>query len=199
MGNLHSVQKAIQSLGFQTRLVSSSSGVQESERLVLPGVGAFGDAMYGLRQRELVDPLREYARSGRPLFGICLGMQILFSRSEESPGVEGLGIIPGTVRRFQFTGIKVPHMGWNSLQIKSSSPWFNSLGTEPYVYFVHSYYVVPEDDAAVAATSDYGIKFAAAVAVDNLGGTQFHPEKSQKVGLQILQNFAGPSIMAAIP
>lgn len=190
MGNLHSVQKAVQSLGLQTELISTADQVEAAERLILPGVGAFGDAMSGLAERGLVTPLRDFARSGRPLFGICLGMQILFERSEEDPGAEGLGILEGSVLRFNLPGMKVPHMGWNSLTLRNGSSWFEGLGDEPYVYFVHSYYVAPTKPEAVAAEAAYGRPFTAAVALGNVGGTQFHPEKSQKVGLQILDNFA---------
>jgi len=190
MGNLHSVQKALQAVGNETQLVSTPAEVEAADKLVLPGVGAFGDAIKGLNARDLIKPLRSYAASGRPLFGICLGMQILFEESEEDPGIEGLGILQGSVRRFQVQGLKVPHMGWNSLTIRNDSPWFQSLGADPCVYFVHSYYVIPENNAAIAATADYGGVFTAAVALDNVGGTQFHPEKSQGVGLQILTNFS---------
>lgn len=190
MGNLHSVEKALQSLGLETHLASTAAELDKAEKLVLPGVGAFGDAMRGLHEQGLVDSLRSYASSGRPLFGICLGMQILFESSEEDPGVEGLGLLKGTVKRFPAMKLKVPHMGWNRLQIKTASPWFADLGADPYVYFVHSYYVVPEQEEATAATTDYGIEFTSAVAFDNVGGTQFHPEKSQATGLRILRNFA---------
>lgn len=190
MGNLRSVEKALESMGYPARLVSTPEQVMVSDQLILPGVGAFGDAMHGLNERGLVQPLREHARRGTPLFGICLGMQILFESSEEDPGVEGLGILSGTVRRFPPSDLKVPHMGWNRLEVSPSSRLLDGLGSDPYVYFVHSYYVCPADPTVVAATADYGAPFAAAVERGMLGGTQFHPEKSQNVGLQILRNFA---------
>jgi glutamine amidotransferase len=190
MGNLRSVEKALQKLGHETRLVSTAAEVNAATRLVLPGVGAFGDAMRGLQERSLIEPLKNYAASGRPLFGICLGMQILFETSEESPGVEGLGLIRGEVRRFPAMELKVPHMGWNRLQMQSSCPWYADLGAEPYVYFVHSYYVVPAEPKVTACTTEYGMNFTSAVAQENIGGTQFHPEKSQATGLRILNNFA---------
>lgn len=193
MGNLHSVQKALEKTGFASRLVSTAAEVEKAERLILPGVGAFGDAMRGLHERALVAPLRSYARSGRPMLGICLGMQILFESSEEDPGVKGLAIFPGTVRRFQLDGLKVPHMGWNSLEVTPDSRLLAGLGTDPYVYFVHSFYVKPDDSAVTAATASYGHPFTAAVERGNVGGTQFHPEKSQSAGLAILKNFASRS------
>jgi imidazole glycerol-phosphate synthase subunit HisH len=191
MGNLRSVEKALQRLGFETTLVNTRAQIDQAARLILPGVGAFGDAMKGLAERSLVEPLRDYAASGRPLFGICLGMQILFEDSEEDPGVEGLGLLKGTVKKFVLNGLKVPHMGWNQLRVVSDSPWFQDLGDKPYVYFVHSYYVMPKDATVTAALTEYGIPFTAAVASGSIGGTQFHPEKSQEIGLRILKNFAG--------
>ncbi|MGI8908330.1 MAG: imidazole glycerol phosphate synthase subunit HisH [Candidatus Sumerlaeaceae bacterium] len=190
MGNLRSVEKALQKLGYATELVSTPGCIDAASQLVLPGVGAFGDAMRGLQERSLVEPLRHYAASGRPLFGICLGMQILFESSEEDPGTEGLGILRGEVRHFPAMQLKVPHMGWNRLEVRTSSPWFQNLGPEPFVYFVHSYYVVPVDGGMTATATEYGIQFTSAVAHENVGGTQFHPEKSQATGLKILQNFA---------
>ncbi len=190
MGNLRSVEKALEGMGFETRLISTPDETADAGKLILPGVGAFGDAMKGLTDRGLVEPLRAHAASGKPLFGICLGMQILFESSEEDPGVGGLGILKGTVLRFERNELKVPHMGWNNLRIAPDSRWFSGLGTEPYVYFVHSYYVRPEDPAVSAATAEYGLTFTAGVEAGNVGGTQFHPEKSQATGLRILRNFA---------
>lgn len=190
MGNLRSVEKALERMGFAPRLISTPEDVAAAERLILPGVGAFGDAMHGLAERGLIEPLRAYARSGKLMFGICLGMQILFQSSEEDPGVEGLGILRGTVRRFESNGLKVPHMGWNNLRVAENSRYLSGLGGDPYVYFVHSYYVCPADPAVTSATCDYGIPFTAAVESGPVGGTQFHPEKSQDIGLRILRNFA---------
>ncbi|MCX7019949.1 MAG: imidazole glycerol phosphate synthase subunit HisH [bacterium] len=199
MGNLRSVEKAFVKLGYETCLVSDTASVARANKLVVPGVGAFGDAMKGLAARGLTEPLRQYAQSGRPMLGICLGMQIFFEHSEEDPGIKGLGIMRGCVKRFRMTDLKIPHMGWNNIIITTSSRLLADLGTlnggtapksEPYVYFVHSYYVAPDDPAVIAATADYGIRFAAAVESGAVMGTQFHPEKSQAVGLKILKNFA---------
>lgn len=189
MGNLRSVQKALEKLGAETELVTSAEQVASASKLVVPGVGAFGDAMKGLEERGLIGPLREYARSGRPLLGICLGMQILFEKSEEDPGVEGLGLIAGEVRRFRVQDLKIPHMGWNSLRVENGSRLLAGLGEAPYVYFVHSYYVAPCEQVVGAARTEYGETFVSAVETGNVFGTQFHPEKSQQVGLKILTNF----------
>ena len=190
MGNLRSVQKALEKLGHRATLITTPAQIELSTRLILPGVGAFGDAMRGLSDRKLVRPLRDYASSGRPMMGICLGMQILFESSEEDPGIQGLGIISGEVLRFRTRELKVPHMGWNDLTIRPDSQLLRGLGESPCVYFVHSYYVVPKTDTATAAFSEYGERFVAAVELRNVMGTQFHPEKSQETGLQILENFA---------
>jgi glutamine amidotransferase len=190
MGNLRSVEKAFARLGFAAQLVSTPAGIIACEKLVVPGVGAFGAAMRGLAQRDLVAPLREYARAGRPIMGICLGMQIFFEASEEDPGVEGLGLLKGAVRLFRVDNLKVPHMGWNSLSVTNGSRLLAGLGETPFVYFVHSYYVDPSDPRVAAATTDYGGSFVAAVEKANIMGTQFHPEKSQHAGLRILRNFA---------
>lgn len=190
MGNLHSVEKALEKMGYEARLVSTPEQIADAGKLILPGVGAFGDAMRGLAERGLIEPLRSHAESGKPLFGICLGMQILFESSEEDPGIEGLGILKGTVARFAKSRLKVPHMGWNRLRVTEGSRLLANLGAEPYVYFVHSYFVLPEDQSVTAATTEYGIPFTAAVESGEVAGTQFHPEKSQETGLRILQNFA---------
>lgn len=190
MGNLRSVQKALEKLGHDAKFITTPAQVDLATRLILPGVGAFGDAMRGLSDRKLVQPLRDYASSGRPMMGICLGMQILFESSEEDPGIQGLGIISGEVLRFRTRELKVPHMGWNDLTIRPDSQLLRGLGESPCVYFVHSYYVVPKTDTATAAFSEYGERFVAAVELRNVMGTQFHPEKSQETGLQILENFA---------
>lgn len=191
MGNLRSVQKALEKLGHDARLVTTSEEMDKAEKVILPGVGAFGDAMRGLHERGLVEPIRAYVRQGRPLMGICLGMQIFMETSEEDPGVEGLGLLKGSVRRFRNVGLKIPHMGWNQLdRLNAGSRLFSTLAPESYVYFVHSYFVVPEDLSARATLTTYGETFVSAVEKDNLCGTQFHPEKSQETGLRILANFA---------
>lgn len=190
MGNLHSVANALQHTGATTRLVTTPEEILTAEKLILPGVGAFRDAMAHLQEQGMVQPIRDYAASGRPLLGVCLGMQLLFESSEEAPGTPGLGIFPGTVLRFPAdSGLKVPHMGWNTLDVNPTSRILASLGAEPYVYFVHSYYVQPKDPAITAATTSYGLDFTSAVEKDNIAGVQFHPEKSQKTGQQILRNF----------
>lgn len=190
MGNLHSVANALQHTGATTRLVTTPEEILTAEKLILPGVGAFRDAMAHLQEQGMVQPIRDYAASGRPLLGVCLGMQLLFETSEEAPGTPGLGIFPGTVLRFPAdSGLKVPHMGWNTLDVNPASRILANLGAEPYVYFVHSYYVQPKDPAITAATTSYGLNFTSAVEKDNIAGVQFHPEKSQETGQQILRNF----------
>ncbi|MGQ9649181.1 MAG: imidazole glycerol phosphate synthase subunit HisH [Phycisphaerae bacterium] len=195
MGNLRSVQKALERVGASARIVSTPSEVAQAEKIILPGVGAFGDAMANLRQRNLVKPLIKAAQSGRPFLGICLGLQLLFDVSYEGGQYEGLGIIPGRVLRFDFsgrpdaTGLKVPHMGWNQLVWTRSCPLLEGLTSPQYFYFVHSYYVSPVDSSVACGLCDYGGPFTAMIRRDNLYATQFHPEKSQKVGLRILENF----------
>lgn len=198
-GNLHSVSKAIDSLGLPARVTSDPDEVRRAEAVVLPGVGAFAGCAGKLRQFGLAEPVVEAVRSGKPFLGICVGMQILFSYGEEGAGAEGLGILPGRVVRLGSKpgdpglGLKVPHMGWNELKFNPANPsgerLFRGLQEGTHVYFVHSYHAVPEDASVVAAYSDYGGPVVAAVARDNLFGVQFHPEKSSAVGLKILQNF----------
>ncbi|MBN1900934.1 imidazole glycerol phosphate synthase subunit HisH, partial [Candidatus Sumerlaeota bacterium] len=157
-------------------------------KIILPGVGAFGDAMRELEKRELAKVLRSEAEKGKIILGICLGLQVFFERSEESPGVKGLGLLPGDVRRF-VTNLKVPHMGWNELIMKKNPPLFRGIDDGAHVYFVHSYYVVPRNPEDIASTTDYGGEFVSSVWRGNLLATQFHPEKSQSVGLRMLKNF----------
>lgn len=190
MGNLRSVEKALEKLGTSPVISSRADDICNGDGIIVPGVGAFGDAMAELGRLGLVEVLRGRAKEGVPLLGICLGLQILFDRSEEAPGVEGLGLVRGDVRRFSLPSeFKIPHMGWNALRITPNSRLFAGIPDGSHVYFVHSYYVCPKDDSVVAATSDYGSPFAAAIEMGNLFGVQFHPEKSQTVGLQILTNF----------
>jgi len=191
MGNLQSVEKALAYTGADTRLVTTAAEVATAEKLVLPGVGAFGDAMAHLKEQGMVEPLKEFAASGRPLLGVCLGMQLLFDSSEEDPDVPGLGIFPGMVKRFPADmGLKVPHMGWNSLTVRPDSRVLAGLGDQSHVYFVHSYYLSPADKSISAATTPYGFEFTSAVEKGNVSGVQFHPEKSQATGLKILRNFS---------
>ncbi|HVU87898.1 MAG TPA: imidazole glycerol phosphate synthase subunit HisH [Pirellulales bacterium] len=191
MGNLRSVQKGFEKVGHEAVITSDPATIDAAERVVLPGVGAFGDAMHELRERGLADVTRRAARSGRPFLGICLGLQLLFEVSYEGGRHEGLGILGGEVVRFApREGFKVPHMGWNELELRQPQPLFAGLSSAPYVYFVHSYYVVPNDRTVIAAEANYPQPFTAAIARDNLFATQFHPEKSQSDGLRILRNFA---------
>ncbi len=193
-GNLRSVANALNALGHEPTVVSCPETLDASTHIVLPGVGSFGDCMEQLTRRGLVGPIRDWILSGKPYFGICLGYQILFDASEESPGVPGLGVIPGVVRRFQAQpGLKIPHMGWNSASpARPDSLRWQGLGPNPYFYFVHSYFPVPQDPAVIAAQTTYGADhFAAAIETPSLLACQFHPEKSQDAGLRLLRNFLG--------
>lgn len=207
MGNLRSVQKALERVGAQAELIDRPEQIADAQRLILPGVGAFGDGMAHLRERAMVQPLRDYAESGRPMMGICLGMQLLFdSSTEDAPSpdepVPGLGILPGRVVRFnedQGEGrprLKVPHMGWNQIDFTPGTPLFDGLKPGDHVYFVHGYYCKPNDANDTAATTQYGNAFCSAVHRANVWATQFHPEKSQQVGLRILENFANAALVA---
>ena len=189
-GNLRSVAKALEAVGAEIEPVVAGPISGALGALVLPGVGSFGDSVRQLQERALFQPIREWLNTGRQFFGICLGYQLLFEESQESPGVEGLALFKGIVRRFPPNRLKVPQIGWNQLTwTKAALERFPELPADPYVYFVHSYYPVPEDRSIIAATVEYGEKFAAAVIADNLLATQFHPEKSQENGLAILRQF----------
>jgi glutamine amidotransferase len=192
MGNLRSVQKALQHVGATAEISSDPEVIGNADKIVLPGVGAFGDAMTELRTRNLIEPIQAFVASGKPFLGVCLGLQLLFDASEEGGQHVGLGLIPGRVLRFKGlpSDMKVPHMGWNTIEIVRSAPLLAGVDNESYFYFVHSYYVVPDSDDVVAAQTTYGGPFCAMVWRDNLFATQFHPEKSQAVGLQLLANFA---------
>jgi glutamine amidotransferase len=188
MGNLRSVQKAVEYLGGEAVITRDPSVMADAGELILPGVGAFGDAMDNLREYNLVDPIYRFVETGRPFLGICLGMQLIFTESEENGLYPGLGLIPGRVVRFDIpAAFKVPHMGWNCLTV-SEHPLWNGAGENPYVYFVHSYHVERDAERTIA-TAEYGYAFPAAVAKGNVMGMQFHPEKSGDVGLRILKNF----------
>ena len=191
-GNLQSVRKALDFIGCETLVTDRPEDLETAEAAVLPGVGAFGDAMASLESRGLVEPVRAFIRQGKPFLGICLGLQLLFDSSEESPGVKGLSVLPGKILRIpDGEGLKVPHIGWNSLLFPNGrGRLFAGLSQEPYVYFVHSYYLKAEDPQIVAATTEYGVSIHAAVEKGNLFACQFHPEKSGAEGLQILRNFA---------
>ncbi len=191
-GNLRSVANALRAIGVEPHLAATPKALGNATHLVLPGVGSFGDCMEQLENRKLLAPIRAWVNAGSPYLGICLGYQILFDSSEETPGVRGLGIVPGTVRRFrQAHGLKIPHMGWNSvLPTAPSSACWAGLGAEPYFYYVHSYFPVPEDAGVIAARTTYGEDdFAAAIELPNLLACQFHPEKSQEAGLRLIRNF----------
>jgi glutamine amidotransferase len=189
VGNLYSVEKAFVRLGADVVVTSDPAAILGAARVVLPGVGAFGDCMRNLNEYGLVDVVRTVAAQGTPLLGICVGLQILFAGSEEDPGVDGLGVFAGMVRRIVAPGLKVPHMGWNSLTLAGASPLFAGLPANPYVYFVHSYHAVPDDPALVTAWTEYGGRVTAAVGRGNVHAVQFHPEKSGDAGLKILANF----------
>jgi len=195
MGNLRSVQKGFERLGFNARVTAYPGDVERAGKLVLPGVGAFRDCMDNLRSGGFVEPIKRHIEDGRPFLGICLGLQLLFTESEEFGRHQGLGIIPGRVVRFPSEmrqggeELKVPHMGWNQITVCREAPIFKGVADGSSVYFVHSYYVVPEDEGVVATVTDYGISFCSSIWRDNVMATQFHPEKSQQVGLAILKNF----------
>ena len=189
-GNMKSVVKAFEYLGEDVQITRERSRILDASKVVLPGVGAFGDAMESLRQYNLIDTIRDTVSKGVPFLGICLGMQMLFDSSDESPGAKGLGLLPGKILRIPDTeGLKVPHMGWNSLKINPSSKLFSGIESEPYVYFVHSFYLQAEHADDVAAETFYGVKIHTAVEHENIFGCQFHPEKSSETGLHILRNF----------
>lgn len=193
MGNLRSVQKALERVGAGAVITRDPDVIMGAAAAVLPGVGAFGACMENLRRHGLIEPVKIFAASGRPFLGICVGMQILFDESEEFGPVAGLGILPGKIVRFAADPAgkrKVPQMGWNALQIQKRAPHLEGVKDGAQVYFVHSYYPVPSDPDVVATTTDYGVTFASSVWQDNVFATQFHPEKSQAVGLRILANFA---------
>lgn len=189
-GNLQSVEKALRHIGCDCQVTADPAALLTSEAAVLPGVGSFGDAMNQLRSRGLERPIHDFVDSGKPFLGICLGLQILFESSQESPGVAGLGLLKGKILHLpRESGLKIPHIGWNSLALKEGESLFAGLPQESYVYFVHSYYLRAEEDV-VTATAEYGTVIHAAVRKGNLMACQFHPEKSGRVGLQILRNFA---------
>mgnify|MGYP001851840834 FL=1 len=190
-GNLQSVRKAFDYLGVQTQVTSDPQVLLDAEAAILPGVGAFGDSMQALESVGMVQPIRDFVTSNRPFLGICLGMQLLFEGSEESPGVPGLGILKGTIARIPAEkGLKIPHIGWNSLALRQQGGLFQGLEEEPYVYFVHSYYLHASDPSIVSAQTEYGVVIDAAVCRGSLHAVQFHPEKSGKTGLAMLKNFA---------
>ncbi len=189
-GNLKSVEKALVSMKHECVITRDYKEIIQADRVILPGVGAFGDAMKHLKEHELDKVIKEVTEMGKPFLGICLGLQLLFDGSEESQGVEGLGILRGDVLRIpDKEGLKIPHIGWNSLELINDGRLFAGLAPESYVYFVHSYYLKAKEESIVKATTDYSTLIHASVEKDNVFACQFHPEKSGEVGLQILENF----------
>ena len=190
-GNLKSVEKALNFLGKDAVITRDPAQIRQAGRVILPGVGAFGDAMAKLKEYHLDTLIREIADSGKPFLGICLGLQLLFEESEESPGVKGLGILKGKICRIpEKEGLKVPHIGWNSLHLENDGRLFQNISESSYVYFVHSYYLKAEEPEMVKASAEYGVHIHASVEKNNVFACQFHPEKSSEIGLQILKNFA---------
>ena len=187
-GNIRSVSKALQREGAEVRLTDSPSGLEGVDAVVLPGVGAFGDCVRNLKSRNLWDPMRAWLDSGKPFLGICVGYQLLFDSSEEDPVEKGFGFFRGKVKRFTEAGLKIPHMGWNNLDLVEDPLW-KGLPVSPSVFFVHSYFPVPEDESIVTARTTYGETFAAGASKGRVAAVQFHPEKSQGIGLTILRNF----------
>ncbi|OAI55639.1 imidazole glycerol phosphate synthase subunit HisH [Planctomyces sp. SCGC AG-212-M04] len=191
MGNLRSVQKGFENVGAQAVICRTPAEAAGAEFIVLPGVGAFRDAIAELKRHDFVGLIREHLSADKPFLGICLGLQLLFDVSYEDGQYEGLGLIPGEVVRFPSQpGLKIPHMGWNSLNIRKPNPLLEDAGANPSVYFVHSYFVKPKDPSVIATTTDHGVEFCSMVSRGNLFATQFHPEKSQRQGLNLLKNFA---------
>lgn len=190
-GNLQNVLNTLKYIGREGRLIDTPSDLEEVDRLIFPGVGSFGDCLAQIDANGLRQPIVDWVKLDRPFFGICLGYQALFERSDESPGVEGLGILQGEVVQFERgTGLKVPHMGWNEVQpLDRSGPMWAETPDPLYLYFVHSFYPVPGDESVIASTTDYGVSFASSVSRGNLFACQFHPERSQEAGIQLLRNF----------
>jgi len=195
MGNLRSVQKSFEAVGAKAIVTSDSKKILSARSVVLPGVGAFKACMDNLEKFNLIDTVKQSVQRGKPFLGICLGLQLLFSQAEEFGSVSGLGILKGKVVGFKDAPnsgdpLKIPHMGWNNVEVKPSHPLFDSVPNQSYFYFVHSYYVVPEDRATVATTTNYGIEFVSGIHHENIHAFQFHPEKSQQLGLTVLKNFS---------
>ena len=188
-GNLHSVKNALDFIGAKSVVTSSADVIADADKVILPGVGAFGDAMARLNESSLTEPVKRAISDGKPVLGICLGLHMLFEESEESVGANGLGVFKGKIVKIPDTGLKIPHMGWNSIDVVKNSRILKGIGVEPYVYFVHSYYIKPEDEGIVSAYTEYGARLAIAVEKDNVFATQFHPEKSGDIGMTILKNF----------
>ena len=199
MGNLRSVHKAVEQVGGEARVISDPQAIKNASKIILPGVGAFRDCMHNLAGRGLLEPLVTAIEAGKPFLGICLGLQLLFDESDEFGIHRGMGVLPGRVTRFpddikdsqDATALPIPHMGWNTIEIKKDTPLFAGIESSSYFYFVHSYYAIPEEPEDIVATTPYGIEFACAVQRANIYAVQFHPEKSQANGLTVLKNFVG--------
>lgn len=190
-GNIRSVEKAMAKLGQEVWITRDRERIMNADKVILPGVGSFGDAMAHLREYNLVEVIKDVVAEKKPFLGICLGLQLLYESSEETPGVEGLGILKGKILKIpEQEGLKIPHMGWNSLHLQNDGRLFRGIEQNPYVYFVHSYYLKAEEEETVKATTEYSVKIHASVEKDNVFACQFHPEKSGDLGLQILKNFA---------
>lgn len=190
-GNIRSVEKAMAKLGQEVWITRDRERIMNADKVILPGVGSFGDAMAHLREYNLVEVIKDVVAEKKPFLGICLGLQLLYESSEETPGVEGLGILKGKILRIpEQKDLKIPHMGWNSLHLQNDGRLFRGIEQNPYVYFVHSYYLKAEEEETVKATTEYSVKIHASVEKDNVFACQFHPEKSGDLGLQILKNFA---------
>jgi len=189
-GNLRSVQRSFERAGFSSQITHDPNVISEATHLVVPGVGAFSDCMDNLEKLELLEPIREFIKADKPYLGMCLGLQILFSEGSEFGSKPGLGILPGQVIRFPKNELKVPHMGWNQITIQKKIPLLKNIPNHSYFYFVHSYYGSPKESACIVTTTDYGMAFPSAIAQGRLFACQFHPEKSQEMGRQLLKNFA---------
>jgi len=188
MGNLRSVEKGFQKVGIDAVVITNPQAIDNAQAVVLPGVGAFRDCMRNLEQMSMTEPIVKSIQKGKPFLGICLGLQVLFTESEEFGICKGIGVLKGRVVKFQ-TGLKVPHMGWNNVKIVQRPPIFDGIHDESFFYFVHSFYVEPQDINVIATTTDYGVTFTSMVWKENIFATQFHPEKSQEIGLMVLKNF----------
>lgn len=188
-GNLHSVKNALDFLGAESKITGSASEILSADKVILPGVGAFGSAMNALTASGLKEVIFEVADKGTPLLGICLGLQLMFEKSEEAPDVKGLGLFKGTIVKIPDRGLKIPHMGWNDIEVVKDSRILHNIGENPFVYFVHSYYLNASDESVVSAYTNYGERLGIAVEKDNVFATQFHPEKSGETGMKILKNF----------
>jgi glutamine amidotransferase len=197
MGNLRSVHKALERVGYDAQVTADPQEVLNASKIILPGVGAFRDCMRNLEEFHLLEPAIRSIKTGKPFLGICLGLQLLFEESDEFGLYKGMGVLPGRVTRFPEDirdpetdqPYPIPHMGWNTIEIKKETPLFAGIASGSYFYFVHSYYAIPQDSKDIAATTPYGIEFACAVQHDNIHAVQFHPEKSQEIGLRLLRNF----------